>query len=56
MVDVIVALVLIILMCGAVYYIYRKKKSGTKCIGCPYSESCQKKCPPESDGDGEKKG
>lgn len=56
MVDVIVILVLIILICGAVYYIYRKKKNGAKCIGCPYSGSCQKKCPPGRDRDGEKKG
>lgn len=26
----------------AVRYIYREKKKGTACIGCPYADSCQK--------------
>ena len=34
----IVATVLII--GGAVAYIIKAKKSGQKCIGCPYSKSC----------------
>ncbi|MBR2452788.1 MAG: FeoB-associated Cys-rich membrane protein [Clostridia bacterium] len=24
-------------------YIYKSKKNGKKCIGCPYSETCGKK-------------
>ena len=24
-------------------YIYKEKKKGTACIGCPYADSCQKK-------------
>ena len=23
-------------------YIYREKKRGVKCVGCPYSDSCEK--------------
>lgn len=26
----------------AVRYIYKEKKKGNQCIGCPYSGSCQK--------------
>ena len=26
----------------AVRYIYKEKKKGSACIGCPYAESCQK--------------
>ncbi|MBE7022380.1 MAG: FeoB-associated Cys-rich membrane protein [Ruminococcaceae bacterium] len=26
------------------YYVYRAKKRGRKCIGCPDSCSCSKKC------------
>ena len=26
----------------AVRYIYKEKKKGTACIGCPYADSCQK--------------
>lgn len=28
----------------ALVYIYRQKKKGNKCIGCPYSDSCAGKC------------
>ncbi len=29
----------------AVRYIYKEKKKGNACIGCPYADSCQKhKC------------
>lgn len=28
---------------GAVFYIVKSKKSGKKCIGCPYSGACSKK-------------
>ena len=27
----------------AVRYIYREKKKGKACIGCPYADSCQKR-------------
>lgn len=36
----IIAIVLIVFF--AVRYIYKEKKKGTKCIGCPYADSCQK--------------
>ena len=26
----------------AVRYIYKEKKTGTACIGCPYADSCRK--------------
>lgn len=26
----------------ALRYIYREKKKGSKCIGCPFAEGCQK--------------
>ena len=25
-------------------YIYRQKKKGNKCIGCPYANSCEGNC------------
>ena len=40
---IIIAVVLLILG-GIFYYIYRSKKKGKKCIGCPYSEQCSGKC------------
>ena len=35
--------ILIILVGTAVFYIYREKKKGRKCIGCPSAGCCSKK-------------
>ncbi len=44
-IDIIIAVIILIIVGGAVYYIYRAKKDGQKCIGCPYSKECGKeKC------------
>jgi len=47
MIDIVIILVLLALVGGAGYYIYKAKKSGKKCIGCPYAGtagcSCSKK-------------
>ena len=41
----IIAIALVVLIIGgAVAYIIRSKKSGKKCIGCPYSKSCSGSC------------
>ena len=40
--DLIVILVLLSIFSGAIFAIYRSKKSGKKCIGCPHSGSCGK--------------
>ena len=40
--DIIVALVLAVIIGGAVFYIVKAKKSGQKCIGCPHSKTCGK--------------
>ncbi len=40
--DLVVILILALVIGLAVFYIVKKKKSGAKCIGCPYSESCNK--------------
>lgn len=34
------AVVLAVFLAGR--YIYKEKKKGSKCIGCPYCESCSK--------------
>ena len=41
--DIVVIFVLALVIGLAVFYIVKKKKSGAKCIGCPYGESCGKK-------------
>jgi hypothetical protein len=41
--DIIVAVVIVLCVGGASLYIYKAKKSGKKCIGCPDSSSCGQK-------------
>ena len=41
--DTLIAVIIVILILFfAFLYIYRAKKSGQKCIGCPYSKECSK--------------
>lgn len=40
--DLIIVAVLLIIVGLAGFYIYKAKKSGKKCIGCPYADSCSK--------------
>ena len=40
MVDFIVAVVLLLIIGAIVYYLYRAKKRGETCIGCPYAKQC----------------
>ena len=42
--DLIVLGVLAAILGGAGYAVYRSKKSGRKCIGCPDSGSCSGCC------------
>lgn len=40
----IIAICAIVLIIGlAIFYIIKSKKSGKKCIGCPYCDSCHSK-------------
>lgn len=50
--DIILALIIIAIVGGAVFYIYREKKQGKKCIGCPYANNCSAtKCNCNSKGE-----
>lgn len=44
MTDVILFLILAAIVGGAAFYIYKEKKSGTKCIGCPHAKGCSGSC------------
>ena len=41
--DLIIFLVILGLLSGAVLKIFREKRKGSKCIGCPYSRECSGK-------------
>ena len=41
--NVIVIVVLAVVIGLAVRYVYKEKKKGKKCIGCPYGDSCSAK-------------
>ena len=43
-VDYLIIAILVAIIGGAAFYIYKAKKSGKKCIGCPDSGSCQGSC------------
>lgn len=40
--TVIAVICLVIVVFLAVRYIYKEKKKGSKCVGCPFAEGCQK--------------
>ena len=44
MTDIIVVLVVVVIVALASFYIYRSKKNGHKCIGCPGSKNCDGSC------------
>lgn len=41
--NIIIIAILVVLVGSAVGYIVKFKRSGKKCIGCPYADSCGKK-------------
>ena len=43
-IDIVVIAIIGVIIGGAVGYIVKAKKSGQKCIGCPYSKTCGGSC------------
>jgi hypothetical protein len=43
-IDYILIALVVAIVGGAAFYIYKAKKSGKKCIGCPDSGSCSGNC------------
>ena len=42
--NVIVVVILLAIVGGIAFYLYRAKKRGEACIGCPYAKQCSGKC------------
>lgn len=43
MIDYILIAILVVIVAAAAFYVYKAKKSGKKCIGCPDGYSCSSK-------------
>lgn len=43
-IDAIVAIILLGIVGSIVWFLYRAKKRGQTCIGCPYAKQCKGKC------------
>ena len=41
--EFIAILIIALIIGGAVLYVIKAKKSGKKCIGCPYKDACKAK-------------
>ena len=44
MIDYIIIAVVLVILGLAGFYVYKAKKSGQKCIGCPHSKTCGNNC------------
>ena len=42
--DIFIIAILILILGGAALYIYKAKKRGVKCIGCPDAKTCGGNC------------
>ena len=42
--DIIIIAILLAIVGGIGWYLYRAKKRGQKCIGCPYAKECGGNC------------
>ncbi|MBE5853558.1 MAG: FeoB-associated Cys-rich membrane protein [Lachnospiraceae bacterium] len=38
--NIIIIAILIVIVGSVSFYIYKEKKSGKTCIGCPYADTC----------------
>ena len=42
--DILLFIILILILGLSTLYIYKEKKKGARCIGCPYSKDCSGNC------------
>ena len=42
MTDIIVIAIILAIVGGASYYIYKEKKKGVRCVGCSFAGQCSK--------------
>lgn len=44
LINIILVIVLVCIVGAIIFYLYRAKKRGETCIGCPYAKQCGGKC------------
>ena len=44
MTNFLIIVILLAIVGGASFYIYKAKKSGAKCVGCPHAKTCGGGC------------
>ena len=54
MIDLVIIAVVALIIGAAAFYLYRARKSGKRCIGCPYSGICSGGCSTAPDRCGQK--
>jgi hypothetical protein len=42
--NAIIVTILVLIVGGIALYLWKAKKRGEKCIGCPYAKQCNQKC------------
>ena len=42
--NLIIIVILAVILGFAAWYVYKSRKSGKKCIGCPHGATCSGKC------------
>ena len=43
MIDLILIVILLGIAAAVVFYLYREKKRGVTCVGCPHAKACAKR-------------
>ncbi len=42
--NILIIVFILAIIAGAGFYIYRQKKAGAACVGCPHAKSCGGQC------------
>ena len=42
--NIIIVIVLLSIVGSIILYLWKAKKRGEKCVGCPYAKQCKNKC------------
>ncbi len=42
--NILIILIIAVIVINIIIYLYKEKKSGAKCVGCPYAKQCGGGC------------